>query len=231
MNEATILIVDDNPEIRDVLRILLGSEGYLIREAANGMEALSKVDSQVDLVILDIMMPGITGLKTCQKIREASNVPILFLTARTQDTDKSLGLLIGGDDYLAKPFSHAELTARVKALLRRYQVYKGKETDTQQSYYTVSEFRVNKEYNEVFLQEQEVNLSEIEYKILRLMISHPRQIHSAQVLYENVWDEPFLYSSSATVMVHIRKLRVKLEADPQNPKHIVTIWGKGYRFE
>lgn len=231
MNQTTILVVDDNPEIREVLRILLGSEGYNVIEAENGSDALKILSESVDLIILDIMMPGISGLKTCEEIRRTSNVPILFLTAKTQDSDKSLGLLIGGDDYLAKPFSHAELTARVKALLRRYQIYKGKDAVVGDSYFVLSDIKVNKEFNEVLRGEEEINLSEIEYQLLRLMVSHKRKIFSAQMLYEHVWKEPFFYSSSGTVMVHIRKLRVKLEEDPQNPRHILTVWGKGYKVE
>lgn len=231
METSKILIVDDNPEIRNVLRILLGSEGYEILEAENGAKALELLDETIDLIILDVMMPGLSGLDTCGEIRRQSNVPILFLTAKTQDSDKSLGLLMGGDDYLAKPFSHAELTARVKALLRRYHVYKGKEKSPGDDWLVYSSLRLHKEFNEVFRDEEQINLSEIEYQILRLLMSHPKRIYSAQIIYESIWNEPFFYHSSGTVMVHIRKLRVKLEEDPQNPRHIVTVWGKGYRLE
>lgn len=231
METKNILIVDDHPEIREILRVLLKSEGYHVIEAENGIEALELLNQSIDLVILDIMMPGISGLKTCEKIREDFNVPILFLTAKTQDSDKSMGLLMGGDDYLAKPFSHSELTARVKALLRRYHVYKGKDTARQDSYICIDNMKINKDFNEVFLDGEEINLTEIEYQIFRLMARNPRRIFSAQKLYETVWNEPYFYSSNGTVMVHIRKLRLKLENDPQNPKHIVTVWGKGYRIE
>lgn len=231
MEETKILVVDDNPEIREVLRVLLKSEGYLVQEAVSGIQALDLLDEETDLVILDVMMPGITGLKTCEKMREKSNVPILFLTARTQDADKSMGLLVGGDDYLAKPFSHSELTARVKALLRRYHVYRGKNVPQQEDFITVGELELSRTRNEVKKNGAEVNLTEIEYQILLLMASNKGRIFSAQMLYETVWNEPYFYTSNGTVMVHIRKLRIKLEDDPQNPVHLVTVWGKGYRFE
>lgn len=230
MEQAKILIVDDNPEIREVLGILLGSEGYLVAEAENGNQALELLSEDTDLVILDVMMPGLTGLKTCEKIREKSNVPILFLTAKTQDADKSIGLLVGGDDYLAKPFSHSELTARVKALLRRYHVYRGKPAEEQDDVITLGELEINRKFNEVKKNGKELNLTEIEYQILLLMASYKGKIFSTQMLYESVWKEPYFYTSNSTVMVHIRKLRTKLEDDPQNPKHVVTVWGKGYRI-
>lgn len=231
MEQTKILVVDDNPEIREVLHILLKSEGYLVQEAENGEIALGILDEETDLVILDVMMPGLNGLKTCEKMREKSNVPILFLTAKTQDADKSMGLLMGGDDYLAKPFSHSELTARVKALLRRYHVYRGKAAIQQEDMILAGDLEISRKFNEVKKNGEEINLTEIEYQILLLMVSYKGKIFSAQMLYESVWNEPYFYTSNGTVMVHIRKLRTKLEDDPQNPKHVVTVWGKGYRFE
>lgn len=231
MDRSKILAADDNSEIRNILQILLSSEGYEVVTAENGAQALSLLDSTVDLVILDVMMPGMNGFKVCEEIRKTSNVPVLFLTAKSLDEDKSLGLLIGGDDYLIKPFSHDELTARVKSLLRRYHVYKGKESPQHSDFYEYGGIRVNKELNEVSVSDRDMDLTEIEYQILKLLISAPKRIFSAQLIFETVWGEPYMYSSSATVMVHIRKLRVKLEDDPQNPRHIMTVWGKGYRLE
>ena len=232
MNKTKILIVDDNPEILDVLRILLSGDGYEVILADNGEKALSLLDDSFDLVILDIMMKGISGIKTCEKLRERSNVPVLFLTAKTMEEDKSLGLLVGGDDYLAKPFSHQELLARVKALLRRYRVYKGKNGDTEEKDESISigDLRISKTVNTVYREEEELNLSQTEYKILLLMTSYPGKIFSAQNLYESIWEEPYFYTSNSTIMVHIHKLRSKLEDDPQKPKRILTVWGKGYRF-
>ena len=236
MEQIRILVVDDNEEIRDVLHILLQSEGYYIEEAADGESALQKIGPEIDLVILDIMMPGMSGLRVCEEIRRQYNVPVLFLTAKSQDSDKSLGLLIGGDDYLVKPFSHAELTARVKSLLRRYHVYKGTESTIGNAYYVKGNLRVNKELNEVWLigadgREKAVDLSELEYQILKLLISNPGRTCSAQIIYETIWREPYLYSSNATIMVHIRNLRLKIEEDPGNPRHVLTVWGKGYKLD
>ncbi|MEG0580006.1 MAG: response regulator transcription factor [Niameybacter sp.] len=231
MEAYTILVVDDNPEIRDVVRILLSGEGYQVLEAEDGRTALAQVDESIDLIILDIMMPDKNGYKVCEEMRRLTKAPILFLTAKTQDSDKAMGFLAGGDDYLPKPFSYAELGARVKALLRRYYVYKGKEEKVEDAYLSLGELRINKEYNEVLRNGNEIDLTEIEYKLLLLMASHHRKIFSAQNLYESVWNEPYFYVSNGTIMVHIRKLRVKIEKDPQNPRHIKTVWGKGYRVE
>ena len=231
MENSKILAVDDNHEILDILKILLSNEGYEVVQAENGKAALELIDDSFDLVILDVMMPDISGFKVCEEIRKSSNVPVLFLTAKSLDEDKSLGLLIGGDDYLVKPFSHAELNARVKSLLRRYHVYKGKDTGQHSDFYEYGGFRVNKELNEAYADEKELDLTELEYQILKLLISAPKRIFPTQLIFETVWGEPYMYSSSATVMVHIRKLRMKAEDDPQNPRHIMTVWGKGYRFE
>ncbi|MDO4486792.1 MAG: response regulator transcription factor [Bacillota bacterium] len=233
MNKAKILIIEDNEDIREGVRILLESEGYEIQEAANGAEGLSLLSEDTDLVILDIMMPGISGLRTCEEIRKKSFVPVLFLTAKSQESDKLIGLMAGGDDYLPKPFSYSELLGRVKALIRRYQVYKGKNGDGEKREKSIelANIKINEEFNEVFVGGDEILLSDIEYKILRLMMKNPRRIFSAQALYENVWNEPYFHNCSSTVMVHMRNIRVKIEKNPQKPEHIKTVWGKGYRFE
>lgn len=234
MNHANILIIEDDEDIREGIRILLESENYHITEAADGFEGLRLLSDDTDLVILDIMMPGISGLKTCEEIRKTSFVPVLFLTAKAQESDKLIGLMAGGDDYLTKPFSYAELLGRVKAQLRRYQVYRGKEAETErpaEQYIEAGRFRINENYNEVFVDGEEINLSDIEYNILLLLMRYPKRVFSAQNLYENIWSEPYFYSCNATVMVHIRNLRKKVEKDPQSPEAIVTVWGKGYRFD
>lgn len=240
MAEQTILIVEDDPDIRDGVRILLAGEGYHILEAENGLRALELFDPEVDLVILDIMMPGMSGLRVCEELRKTSAVPILFLTAKSQESDKKsqesdklLGLTAGGDDYLAKPFSFAELSARVKALLRRYCVYQGKDQVHHKPHNTTLELhgvRLALDCNRVWVDEREVDLTETEYKILRLLMQNPQRIFSIQVIYETVWNEPYYYVSNGTVMVHIRNLRMKVEDDPQKPTRICTVWGKGYRF-
>ena len=233
MAGQTILIVEDDPDIRDGVRILLAGEGYHILEAENGLRALELFNPEVDLVILDIMMPGMSGLRVCEELRKNSTVPILFLTAKSQESDKLLGLTAGGDDYLAKPFSFTELSARGKALLRRYCVYLGKEQAPQKPRNTTLEahgVRLALDCNRVWVDEREVDLTETEYKILRLLMQNPQRIYSIQVIYETVWNEPYYYVSNGTVMVHIRNLRMKVEDDPQKPARICTVWGKGYRF-
>ena len=232
METAKILLIEDDQDIREGVRILLESENYAVTEADSGVAGLRLLTDDTDLVILDVMMPGMSGLKTCEEIRKTSYVPILFLTAKAQESDKLIGLMAGGDDYLAKPFSYAELLGRVKALLRRYQIYRGKEgAGRTDRYLEAAGLRVNLDFNQVFADGEEKELSTIEYKLLLLMMQHPRRIFSAQQLYESIWEEPYFYTCSNTVMVHISKLRAKIEQDPQRPRRIATVWGKGYRFE
>lgn len=226
-----ILIVEDDADIREGVRILLEGEGYSVSEAENGRKGLELLKEEPDLVILDVMMPGMSGLKTCEEIRKISYVPVLFLTAKSQESDKLIGLMAGGDDYLAKPFSYSELLGRVKALIRRWKIYRGKEEPEQeQRYIELAGIRLNEEFNEVSVKGTNVEFSDIEYNILRLLMKYPGKIFSAQNLYESVWNEPYFYNCNSTVMVHIRRLRVKIEEDPKNPKLILTVWGKGYRF-
>ena len=210
MAAQTILIAEDDPDIRDGVRILLAGEGYHILEAENGTRALEIFNPEVDLVILDIMMPGMSGLRVCEELRKVSTVPILFL-----------------------PFSFAELSARVKALLRRYCVYQGKGQVAAQpeNLKLISNgVQLALDCNRVWVEEREVDLTETEYKILRMLMQNPERIFSVEMIYETVWGEPYYYTSNGTVMVHIRNLRTKIEADPQNPKRVCTVWGKGYRF-
>lgn len=228
-----ILIVEDDADIREGVRILLEGEGYSVSEAENGRKGLELLEEEPDLVILDVMMLGMSGLKTCEEIRKISYVPVLFLTAKSQESDKLIGLMAGGDDYLAKPFSYSELLGRVKALIRRWKIYRGKEETEQEQmpeYIELAGIRINEGFNEVLVNGENVEFSEIEYNILLLMMKYPGKIFSAQNLYESVWNEPYFYNCNSTVMVHIRRLRVKIEEDPKNPKLILTVWGKGYRF-
>ena len=227
------MIVEDDADIREGVRILLEGEGYFVSEAENGRKGLELLEGEPDLVILDVMMPGMSGLKTCEEIRKISYVPVLFLTAKSQESDKLIGLMAGGDDYLAKPFSYSELLGRVKALIRRWKIYRGKEETEQEQmpeYIELAGIRINEGFNEVLVNGENVEFSEIEYNILLLMMKYPGKIFSAQNLYESVWNEPYFYNCNSTVMVHIRRLRVKIEKDPKNPKLILTVWGKGYRF-
>ena len=234
MIKTKILIIEDDEDIREGIRILLESEGFDVTEADCGKKGLELLDSSFSLVILDIMMPGMSGLKTCEEIRKTSVVPVLFLTAKSTESDKLIGLMVGGDDYLSKPFSYAELLGRVKALLRRYHVYGSKNTnsyDVQDSVIKIGNISISENFNEVTVDGKEIDLTDLEYRILLLLMKYPRKIFSAQNLYESVWQEEYLYTSNSTVMVHIRKLRAKIESKPDAPDHIKTVWGKGYRFE
>lgn len=236
MNDPkTILIADDNDEIREIVRVLLESEHYHVLEAADGDEAVRQVAEhleRIDLVILDIMMPVKSGFKACMEIRQSTSAPILFLTAKTQDSDKYMAFSAGSDDYMSKPFSYTELVYRVKALLRRYYVYRGKEkAEVSDTRIQIGDLTLDTVSRDVQIGGREIILTEIEYKILLLMAQNPRKIFSAQNLYESVWEEPYFYSCNNTVMVHIRNLRKKTEANPQEPKLIKTVWGKGYRID
>lgn len=206
-----ILIIEDDPAIREGVRILMEGDSFHVEEAANGFEGLEKLSDTIHLIILDVMMPGISGYKTCEEIRKRSNVPVLFLTAKDKESDKLLGLMSGGDDYLVKPFSYAELLARVKALLRRCLVYDNVSENLDQPRYEEwiesSNIRISTQCNCTYVNGMEIDLTEIEYRILLLLMKNPGKIFSVQNLYESVWDEPYLYSSGNTVMVHIRRLR------------------------
>lgn len=235
MDGVKILVIEDDADIREGVRILLESEGFLVDEAENGETGLRKLSEDISLVILDIMMPGMPGIRVCEEIRKKSFVPILFLTAKAQESDKLLGLMAGGDDYLSKPFSYAELLGRVKAQVRRYTVYSNSPGEPQgqerAEYIESGGIRIHTVFNEVTVNGKTVELTDIEYHILRLMMQNKGKIFSAQNLYESIWNEPYFYNCNGTVMVHIRKLRVKIEANSQEPVYIKTVWGKGYRFE
>lgn len=231
MDKKKILIADDNPEIREVLRLLLSGEGYEPIEAVDGVQALELLDDTIDLVILDVMMPGMGGYAVCAEIRKRSAVPVLFLTAKGQDSDKTMGFSAGGDDYLIKPFSYSELINRVKAMLRRYYIYGAKKDENSEVIRCCGNIEITPAQCRVTVAGREVALTDIEYRILHLLASHPKKIFSAQNLYESVWNEPYFYTSNNTVMVHIRNIRRKLGDDPQNAHTIRTVWGKGYRIE
>lgn len=219
-----ILVADDEPEIREVLRMMLESEGYEILEAVNAEEAVEQAE-KVDLVILDVMMPGESGIQACTKIREKTNVPILFLTAKSGEHDKVLGFSAGGDDYLVKPFSYMELLSRVKALIRRYRVYqKSEEREEKLLFYR--DITIDQELQTVQLGGENIPLTEMEYQILLLLISNPRKVFSVKDIYETIWKEAFFPNSGNTVMVHIRNIRRKLEKNGES--YIQNIWGRGY---
>lgn len=231
MNRQKILFADDDPEIREVLRLLLAGEGYEVLEASSGEQALELLDDSTDLMILDVMMPGMGGCAACAEIRKRSAVPVLFLTAKSQDSDKTLGFSVGGDDYLVKPFSYTELISRVKAMLRRYCVYGAKQETAAGVIQCCDNVEIDLSRCQVRVDGQEVVLTDTEYRILHLLASHKKKVFSAQNIYESIWNEPYFYTSNNTVMVYIRNIRRKLGDDPQNSRTIRTVWGRGYRIE
>ena len=224
-----ILIVDDDPDIRDVLRLLLTTKGYTVSEAVSGAEALDVLSAgaEVDLIILDVIMPGMSGMEACAKMREKTNAPILFLTAKTRESTHLEAYQSGGDDFLGKPFSQAVLLAKVQTLLRRYTQYKGKSD----SPLTCSSLALDSQHHTAVRDGRTLELTDKEYSILEYLLQHRGNVVSAQELYENVWNEKYLPSSTNTVMVHILNLRKKVEEDTSAPKLIRTVWGKGYQID
>lgn len=235
MAGSKILIIEDDQDIREGVTVLLEGEGYEVSGAADGAEGLALLTDDCDLVILDVMMPGMSGIDTCKEIRRRqSMVPILFLSAKTKESDKATGLLSGGDDYLCKPFSYTELLARLKALIRRYHLYQGKPDDDfrpKDCDVVSGDLEVGLESGVVKLGGTPVSLTDTEFGILRLLAEAPGTIHSARQIYETVWGLPYEHSANATIMVHVSHLRNKIERDPKQPVHVKTVWGRGYRFE
>lgn len=226
-----ILIIEDNKDIRNALCIFLTREGYEPIEAPDGRTGLNSISMLPDLIILDVMLPDISGIEVCKEMRKVSNVPILFLTAKSGIDHITDGLLAGGDDYLVKPFDNHELSARITALLRRYKLYRGKKNSEEEMRVLIAErLRVNQDYNEAYKDDVRIDLTDIEYRMLKLFMKRRNMILSAQLLFESIWEQPYFYDSNNTVMVHIRKLRVKIEDNPKEPKYILTEWGRGYRF-
>lgn len=225
----TILICDDDRDIVSALDIYLTSEGYQTVKAYNGREALKAVEQrEIHLILMDIMMPELDGIRATAKLREENNVPIILLTAKSEDTDKILGLNIGADDYITKPFNPLEVIARVKSQLRRYTSLGGSEKST--GLITVGPVSMDDSAKRVTVDGEPVALTPIEYNILKLLISHPGQVFSSAQIYEQVWNDP-AYGSENTVAVHIRHLREKIEIDPADPRWLKVVWGLGYKME
>ena len=225
----TILICDDDRDIVSALDIYLTSEGYQTVKAYNGREALNAVEQrEIHLILMDIMMPELDGIRATAKLREENNVPIILLTAKSEDTDKILGLNIGADDYITKPFNPLEVIARVKSQLRRYTSLGGSEKST--GLITVGPVSMDDSAKRVTVDGEPVALTPIEYNILKLLISHPGQVFSSAQIYEQVWNDP-AYGSENTVAVHIRHLREKIEIDPADPRWLKVVWGLGYKME
>jgi len=229
-SNTTILLVDDEKEIIKLMEIYLLNEGYKLLKASDGMAALELMSANpVDLVVLDVMMPHLNGIETCIKIRELYDVPVIFLSAKSQDIDKISGLSIGADDYVTKPFNPLELMARVKSQLRRYDRFK-RQLHNDGSIIEIDDLVINFVNYTVTVDGKEVKLTPREFAILRLLAVNRGAVLSMDAIYEKVWNEPFMESKN-TVMVHIRKIREKIEKDPQNPRIIKTVWGIGYKME
>ncbi|WP_419726311.1 response regulator transcription factor [Terrisporobacter petrolearius] len=237
MNE-NILVVDDEKEIVDAIEFYLKPEGYNVIKSYDGLQALEMIiENDIKLIIMDVMMPNMDGLKTTMKIREDKNIPIILLSAKSEDVDKILGLNMGADDYITKPFNPLELTARVRSHLRRY-INLGNMSDASLSS-TVEDkmiilksggLELNPETKAVTLDGDSVKITPIEYKILELLLSNQGRVFSSHELYERVWEEE-AYNCEKTVAVHIRRIRKKIEIDSKNPKYLKVVWGIGYKIE
>ena len=233
MTKPRVLVVDDEREIREAIRIYLRGEDIETIMATNGQEAVDLMKQQdIHLILMDVMMPGIDGIVATSQIREFSNVPIIMLTAKSEDTDKIMGLSLGADDYITKPFNPMELVARVKSQLRRY-LQLGSQTvtsSTNQDILEVNGLRINTATKQVFVDGKEVRLTPTEFKILSLLMRNKGRVFSISDIYENVWDEPG-YNAENTVAVHIRKIREKIEINPRDPRYLKVVWGIGYKIE
>ena len=225
----TILICDDDKDIVSALDIYLTGEGYRTIKAYNGLEAVRAVEKEeVHLILMDIMMPEMDGIRATAMLREGNNVPIILLTAKSEDTDKILGLNMGADDYITKPFNPMEVLARVKSQLRRYTSLGGAKVQAGQL--TVGPITLDDSAKRVLVDGDPVALTPIEYNILKLLMAHPGQVFSSAQFYERVWNDP-AYGSENTVAVHIRHLREKIEINPAEPRYLKVVWGLGYKIE
>jgi len=230
LDKEVILVVDDEKEIRDLIGIYLSNDGYSVIKAANGVEALNVLGNEkVDLIILDIMMPIMDGLKVCMKIREYKNMPIIMLSAKSEDMDKIMGLTTGADDYVSKPFNPLELLARVKSQLRRYKKLNLSE-ENDESKIEIDDLYINTSTHEIKIGDKDVRLTPREFDILLFIAKNRGIVFSVKRIYEAVWKEEFMESDN-TIMVHIRKIREKIEENPRKPRFIKTIWGVGYKIE
>ena len=225
-----ILVCDDDKEIVGAIEIYLVSEGYNVLKAYDGEAALDLLaDNEIHLILLDIMMPKLDGIHTTVKIRQTSNVPIILISAKSEDGDKILGLNIGADDYITKPFNHLELIARVKSALRRYATLGSMEVK-KSSVLSCGGLSLDDETKAVTVDGENVSLTPSEFNILKLLLQNKGKVYSTTQIYENVWNED-AFGSESTVAVHIRHLREKIEIDPKNPRYIKVVWGLGYKID
>lgn len=230
VKEYTILVVDDDKEIVRAMEKILQLEAYQVEKAYNGIEALDIVMSkEIDLIVLDVMMPKLDGLSTLMKIREKKNLPVIILSAKTEESDMVSGLSMGADDYISKPFHTGEFLARIKAQLRRYYDFGAKEKEGEEGI-EIGGLYLNPGSKEILVNGEAKSLTATEYKILELLMKNPGRVFSAEEIYERVWNEGS-FGGENTVMVHIRRIRSKIEINPKKPEYLKVVWGIGYKIE
>ena len=226
-----LLLAEDERELSDALVAILKHNNYSVDAVYNGEDALNYLEADnYDGAILDIMMPKMNGLAAVMKIRETNNIPIIILSAKTEETDKVLGLSMGADDYISKPFNTQEMIARVKAQLRRYMRLGAMNSESMQDSIRIGDLYLDKHAKELNVNGESVHLTATEYKIMELLMSNPGRVFPAEEIYERVWQEP-AYSVENTVMVHIRRIREKIEINPKEPRYLKVVWGLGYKVE
>ena len=226
----TILVCDDDKEIVEAIEIYLMQEGYNVEKAYDGQEALKIVkDKKIDLMIIDVMMPKLDGIRATLQIRKESKIPIIILSSKTEDADKILGLNVGADDYVTKPFNPLELVARVKSQLRRYTTLSSY-GDEEGNVYEAGGLLINDDLKKVIVDGEEVKLTPIEYNILLLLLKNKGKVYSINQIYENIWNEEAIGADN-TVAVHIRHIREKIEINPKEPRYLKVVWGVGYKIE
>ena len=227
----TILVCDDDKEIVDAIDIYLTGEGFHILKAYDGYDALKILETDhADLMIIDVMMPGLDGIRTTLKVRETSSIPIIILSAKSEDSDKILGLNIGADDYLSKPFNPLELVARVKSQLRRYTQLGNLNQSSNENVYKCGGLTINDDTKEVFVDDEPIKLTPIEYNILLLLTKNAGKVFSIDEIYKQIWNEEAIGADN-TVAVHIRHIREKIEINPREPRYLKVVWGVGYKIE
>lgn len=228
-----VLVVEDDEQIRDGIEIYLKSQGYEVSKAADGIEGLAKLkEREVHLAIIDVMMPRMDGIHMVMRLRKEYDFPVIMLSAKSEEVDKIMGLNMGADDYVTKPFQPLELLARVNSHLRRYKRFlemAGAGAEEPENVYRIGGIELNEETKEVFVDGEPVKMTPMEFKILALLIKSPGRVFSAEEIYERVWNERAI--NTDTVMVHVRKIREKIEYNPKEPKYLKVVWGVGYKIE
>ncbi len=231
MDKLTVLVVDDDREIVNSIAIYLENENYSVLKAFDGMQALELLaNHEVHLILMDIMMPKMDGIAATLKIREQKNIPIILVSAKSEDADKIIGLTMGADDYIIKPYNPLELVARVKSQLRRYTKLGTMEKKQDDAVLSTGGLELNTETKTVSVDGEPVKLTPLEFKIVELLMRNPNRVFSIEEIYENVWNEPS-YNVENTVAVHIRRIREKIEINPKEPKYLKVVWGIGYKIE